>query len=110
MTMGQNSSGHKAPQDYNGANITFAAPAAVTVANTTTAAVAENSNRKYLSVTNDSDEVMYLAFGNNAEMNKGLRLNANGGTLEWIGPNIFTGALNAICASGSKTLIYQEGS
>lgn len=101
--------GYKPPSDYNGSSITFNSPGATSIAATTTEAVSANPNRKYLAVCNDSDETMYISFGEDAEMNKGIRLNAYGGTLEWIGPQVFQAALNAICASGTKTLTYQEG-
>jgi|TARA_R110000744_G_scaffold228_2_gene867 hypothetical protein len=101
--------GQKPPAFYQGGSITFNTPASTTIAATTTAAIPANINRKYLTVTNDSDEVMYLAWGNAAVMNKGIRLNAAGGSESFIGPSIFQAALNAICASGTKVLIYQEG-
>lgn len=104
-----NTEGQKPPSHYQGGSITFNAPGATTIGSSSTAGVAANPNRKYLAVCNDSDETMYLSFTEDAEMNKGIRLNANGGTLEWIGPGIFQEVLNAICASGSKTLTYQEG-
>jgi hypothetical protein len=102
--------GYKPAQNYNGGNITFAAPAVTSIAVTTTEAVAFNVDRKYLIITNDSDEVMYLGFDSPAVMNKGFRLNSAGGTIEWIGPHIFPCAINAICASGTKNLTYIEGS
>ena len=104
-----NVNGTKEPGFFNGGEINFSEPLATTIAGTTTEAVPENLNRKYLAVCNDSDEVMYLSFNRDAVMNRGIRLNANGGTLELVGPHIFTSAINAICASGSKELIYQEG-
>lgn len=107
--IGQNP-GLKAPNNYGGSNITFGVASNATIGATTTAAVSANLDRKYLAVCNDSDETMYLSFGSAAIMNKGIRLNGYGGTLEWIGPSLFTAALNAICASGSKVLTYQEGS
>lgn len=107
--VGQNP-GLKTPNNYGGANITFGVASSTVIGSTTTAAIPANLNRKYLAVCNDSNEVMYLSFGSSAIMNKGIRLNANGGVLEWIGPGLFTAALNAICASGTKTLTYQEGS
>lgn len=104
-----NNSGQKEPRDYTGAEITFNTPASTTIGSSSTTAIAANLDRKYLSVTNDSDEVMYLSFGVAAQMNKGIRLNANGGSLEWIGEKVFANALYAICSSGSKNLAYQEG-
>lgn len=74
----------------------------VTVGNTTTAIAAANASRKYLAIVNDSDEAMYLGIGAAAVMNKGIRLNANGGTFEINLNNRNTSAINGICASGGK--------
>jgi len=84
---------------------------AVSVGATTTVALAENANRKYLTLVNDSDEVIYYAFGAAAVLNSGGRLNAAGGVIEMkITDNVmYTGAINAICASGSKVLGIIEG-
>ena len=84
---------------------------AVTVGNTTTAAIAANTARKYLLLVNDSDEAIYVKLGAAAVLNQGIRLNASGGSLELsvANGNLYAGAVNAICASGSKTLLVTEG-
>ena len=84
---------------------------AVTVGAATTVAKAANANRKYLLLVNDSDEVVYVKLGAAAVLNQGIRLNASGGSYEMSGAlgNLYTGAVNAICASGSKTLLVTEG-
>lgn len=104
----ETSGGHKLAGYFNGGAITFAAPQSVTVGSTSTAIVAANPNRKYLALCNISDETMYLAFGNTAEQTKGMPV-YTAGTLEWMGPYVFTAAVNGICASGSKTICYIEG-
>lgn len=83
----------------------------VTVGATTTQIVAANANRKYLLLINDSDENIYLKLGAAGVINAGIRLNANGGSYEMfaIVGNIYTGAINGICASGSKKLLVTEG-
>lgn len=85
--------------------------AAVTVGATTTAALAANALRKYALFVNDSDEVVYLMLGAPAALNQGLRLNAGGGVYEMsaLVGNLYAGAVNAICASGSKKLLVTEG-
>lgn len=100
--------GYKTPDEYIGTNPTFGDPSSVTIGNTSTLAIAANTNRKYLVISNDSTEDMYISFGSAAVINKGLRLNANGGTLEWFGPNVFGSAVYAITASGNKRMTYQE--
>jgi len=84
---------------------------AVTVGNTTTAVIAANAARKYLLLVNDSDEAIYVNLGGAAVANTGVRINANGGSLELSvqHANLYAGAVNAICASGSKKLLVTEG-
>ena len=80
-----------------------------TVGSSTTQILASNSNRIYAIIVNDSDETIYLALSDSAEMNKGIRLGANGGTFEINNNKHFTGAINAICTSGSKNVTITEG-
>ena len=82
-----------------------------TIGSTTTAALAANTSRRYALLENDSDEVIYVKIGAAAVLNQGIRINASGGSYEMsaeIG-NLNTGAINAICASGSKVLLVVEG-
>jgi len=81
----------------------------VTVGATTTEVLAENSTREYALFVNDSDEVIYLALGGDAVLNKGIRLSASGGVFELNSTNMYKGAINAICTSGSKNLCVVEG-
>lgn len=85
-----------------------AAPASVSVDATTTVVVAENTKRGGLILVNDSDETIYLALGAAAVLNKGIRLNAAGGTYEVNWTNMTHEAVNAICASGGKNLTVHE--
>ena len=78
---------------------------AVSVGATTTVVAATNSDRIKIEMWNDSNEVIYLGYGEAAVMNQGPRLNPNGGYKNE--PN-FTGAINAICASGTKVLTFIE--
>lgn len=66
--------------------------------------------RNALEMVNDSTVVIYLAEGFAAELNKGRRLNPNGGSIYW-GPEDRPpqGAVYAIAASGSgNNLTVQE--
>lgn len=84
---------------------------APSIGSSTTPALAANSNRLYALFINDSDETIYLKFGASAVSNEGVRLNASGGSYEMskkLG-NLYTGAVNGICASGSKVLLVTEG-
>lgn len=76
-----------------------------------TVALAANANRLYACFVNDGTEPIYLYLGDDAVMNKGIRLNASGGSYEMsreLG-NLYTGAINGICASGGMTLLVTEG-
>ena len=78
---------------------------------TTTEALASNANRLYALLENDSNETIYLKLGAAAVLNQGIRLNANGGNYEMskLLGKLYTGAINAICATGGKTLLVLEG-
>jgi hypothetical protein len=95
-----------------GAESTTTGAENVSVGSTTTEVVAANVARKGFVCVNDSDEEIYLGIGESAVMNKGIRLNASGGSFELQvsgrGGTTFLGAINAICSSGSKTLTYAE--
>lgn len=58
---------------------------------------------------NDSDQVMYLARGNDAVIGSGIRLNPNGGSYHIGTNNLFLGAINAICADGQANITISEG-
>jgi hypothetical protein len=85
--------------------------AAITVGAATTIALVANVARLYALFVNDSDEEVYLMFGADAVLNEGIRLNANGGNYEMSKQfgNLYTGAVNCICTSGSKILLVTEG-
>lgn len=83
----------------------------ISVGNTSTQVLAANTNRRYAVFINDSDETIYLAFGEDAAMNEGIRLNAAGGCYELshVLGNLNNLAVNAICSSGSKVCSGIEG-
>ena len=75
-----------------------------------TLVIAENQRRAYLCLVNDSDTTVYLAFGPAASANSGIRLNANGGSYEMSGSNVWRGKINGILASagaGKKVLVTE---
>ena len=88
-----------------------ASHSAVTVGTDSTAALAANVSREYALFVNDSDEAIYLKLGAAAVVNQGIRINATGGSYEMSGAygNLYRGAINSICSSGSKTLLVTEG-
>lgn len=95
-------------QDLSGCSAGSAPTAKVTVGATSTAVVSANTDRIGLILTNDSDEVIYLAFGAAAVLNQGARLNAGGGSCTLDRNLGYTGAVTAICTSGSKNLCVVE--
>lgn len=79
------------------------------VGSTSTSVLSANSKRKFAVFVNDSDETIYLSLSATAVINKGIRLNAHGGAYEINLNNLYTGAVSAICTSGSKNLTKVEG-
>jgi hypothetical protein len=80
----------------------------VSVGATSTAILTAKSGRTGAILTNDSDEIIYLGLGAAAVSNEGIRLNAAGGSYEINSSNLYKGAINAICASGTKNLAVVE--
>ena len=86
------------------------APTFATVTNVSSEIVASNSNRKTLTVVNDSDTVIYIAQGNPAVVGRGIRLNALGAgySINWM--NFYSGSFYAIHDAGAvnKNMSIQE--
>lgn len=80
----------------------------VSVGSSTTEIFAANDDRQSATIVNDSDEEVYLGLGVAAVMNKGIRLNAAGGSYEINLSNPWVGTVNGICASGSKVVTITE--
>ena len=74
-----------------------------------TQVLAANSRRADAVFVNDSNQPIYLARGNAAVLNAGIRLNANGGSYEINRNNLFLGVINAIAVGGDKNLVWSEG-
>lgn len=80
----------------------------VAVAITSTAVIAANADRIYLLIQNISDTAIDLFVGGAAVASQGIRLQANGGSIELSARNgnLDTRAINAIHAgTGTKTLL-----
>ena len=75
----------------------------------TTVVLAANPRRVDAVFVNDSNKPIYLARGNAAVLNQGIRLNAVGGSYEINQNNLFLGAINAIAEGGAKNLTVSEG-
>lgn len=75
-------------------------------------AVEANPRRTYLLLQNDSTSAIYVSFGATAALGQGVRLNADGGSLEISArnQNLDSRAVNAIHAgpSGTVNLLVTE--
>ncbi len=73
-----------------------------------TLVLAANPNRVDCDLVNDGDNVIYLARGNAAVMNAGIRLNPNGGSYHMGTNNLFYGAIYGI-SDNETNLTISEG-
>lgn len=83
-------------------------PQETTVGTSSTLITATSSSRQYLGIVNDGDTAVYLNFGNAAQLGKGIRLNANGGSYEINGNNLFMGAVYGIATSTPSDVSFIE--
>lgn len=82
---------------------------AVNVAATSTPVLGVEEQASYRLLVNDSDTSIYLGLGVIAVVNSGIRLNANGGWIEFNALNRYSGTINAIHGGvGNKVLTYVE--
>ena len=96
-----------------------AAQSTVSVANASTLIAAANLARRFIRITNISNEACNIGLGVAAEANKGIHLSAlvdtakpaASGILEFPTPGgvMFTGAIYGITASGTKNVAVAEG-
>ncbi len=89
--------------------ITTVTDSSATVGVATGVALAANVARVNAVFVNDSEETIYLARGNDAVVGSGIRLNANGGSYEIDGGNLFVGIVNAIATGAGANLTVSEG-
>ncbi len=82
----------------------------VTVGVASALLVAANLDRTYLLIINDSDAAVYLKFGATAVVSEGIRLNANGGSLEIseVNGNLDNRVVNAIAGAAAKIVLIAE--
>ena len=81
----------------------------VAVGTSTTVVLAANPKRHEAVLVNDSNQPIYIARGNDAVMNQGIRLTPSGGTYKINRDNLFLGAINGIATGGAKNLCVSEG-
>lgn len=78
----------------------------VTVGGSSTAVVAANDARVEVTICNDhATQIVYLALGSTAVLNKGIRLNAAGGSYT---TGAFSGAINAIATGAGTVVTFAE--
>lgn len=80
----------------------------ISVGTSSTSVLSAAAGRKWASIVNDSDNVVYLSLGGTAVLNEGIRLNSNGGSFVISATNLYTGAVNAIAtvAGSNVTITY----
>lgn len=81
----------------------------VAVGISSTLVLAANPKRMDAVFVNDSNKPIYLARGNAAVMNEGIRLSATSSKYEINALNLFRGAVYAIASGGAKNLTVSEG-
>lgn len=86
----------------------YASATAVTVGTTSIEVILENYNRLSATFVNDSDSPIYLSLGQEAKVNAGIRLNANGGAYEINLTNPWYGRVFAVSTAASKVLCVSE--
>lgn len=70
-----------------------------------------NEARRYALFINDSDTTVYLSLGTPAVLNKGIRLNANGGAYEMLSGrgSLYKGDIYVITSAAGKSILVTEG-
>lgn len=85
----------------------FETPVAVT--NVSQLVLAENPQRKYCILINDSNQNIYLRFGSHAALNEGIAVYAAGFAYEITKDNLWVGDIFAIHGgAGTKNLLIIE--
>ncbi len=83
--------------------------AEVSIALTSTTALAANTQRKDAIFINNSPNDVYLSRGNSAIANRGILLKANGGFYEITSQNLYKGQLNAVSTGAAANIMVSEG-
>lgn len=79
---------------------------AVSVGTSSVTVADANPDRVEITVTNDhATQIVYLCLGATAESNKGIRLNAAGGSYT---THAYTGVVSAIASGASTTVLVSE--
>lgn len=82
----------------------------VTVGTGSTAILAANPRRLYAEIINSSDEGVWIKLGGTAVVGEGIYIAPGGFSYEIkYNENLFLGAINGICNSGSKIVGTVEG-
>lgn len=91
--------------------MSWKAPGSATMGTASAQIVAADPLRRALILVNDSDSPIYISQGQTAIVNKGIRLNANGGAYEHDVKKygLPTGDFYGISTGSSKNLTVTEG-
>ena len=88
--------------------ITYDAPKNVSVGTGTTVVLAANAARKAVVFSNAGANDIFLAFGEDAVLDKGIRVAKTDGQVTLSKHTISTQAINGIARTGATTLSIQE--
>lgn len=83
-------------------------PGSTTVTTSTTEIVPANNSRNFIYLTNVGANDVFIAFDKPAQINKGVLLGSNNGSLTLDKESNVLGPINGITASGSSAVIFQE--
>lgn len=89
--------------------LTIAVDKTANVAAGSTIVLPANRDRSYALLVNDSDTIIYIMKAKTAALNRGIRLNAEGGSYEINATNPYKGEIAAIHGgAGNKVLLINE--
>ena len=84
-------------------------PGNVTITNVSTQIVPFNKKRKVLLLSNQGSRDVFVSIGSAAEVDKGLFMEKNGGTLKFDQLSMTNDAVFGITTAGSSVVLIQEG-
>lgn len=104
------------PGDSDGMDVkqaaqTYAAPTFATVGVATGVVLAANASRRMAIIVNDAADDVYLGIGAAAVVGSGIRLNANGGSVQiggWGGLILSTQVINGISNTAGQNVTVHE--
>ena len=88
--------------------LTATTSTSVTLASASTTILSANNDRKMVILVNDSSYTQYVSCSSSASLNKGIRLNAGGGTLILETKDNYNGIITGIVFPGGQNITVTE--